>query len=39
MEKEAKVVSEKPDLIIVQDKEKNNVGVLSTNRLSEILTK
>ena len=31
-----KVVSEKPDLIVVQDKENNNVGVLSTKRLSTI---
>ena len=34
-----KVVSEKPDMIVVQDKEKNHVGVISTKRLSEILTK
>ena len=34
-----KVVSEKPDIIVVQDKENKNVGVLSTKRLSTILTK
>ena len=34
-----KVVSEKPNMIVVQDKEKNHVGVISTKRLSEILTK
>ena len=34
-----KVVSERPEIIVVQDKEKNNVGVLSAKRLSEILTK
>ena len=33
------VVSEKPDIIVVQDKENKNVGVLSTKRLSAILTK
>jgi len=26
-------------MIVVQDKEKNHVGVISTKRLSEILTK
>ena len=34
-----KVVSEQPNMIAVQDKEKNNVGVISAKRLSEILTK
>ena len=34
-----KVISEKPDMIVVQNKEKNNVGVISAKRLSEILTK
>tara|TARA_B100000745_G_scaffold135511_1_gene88520 strand:- start:2 stop:295 length:294 start_codon:yes stop_codon:yes gene_type:complete len=34
-----KVVSEQPNMIVVQDKEKNHVGVISTKRLSEILTK
>ena len=32
-----KVISEKPDNLIVQDKDKNNVGYLSTKKLSEIL--
>ena len=32
-----KVISEKPDNLIIQDKDKNNVGYLSTKRLSEIL--
>jgi glycine betaine/proline transport system ATP-binding protein len=34
-----KVVSEKPNTIVVQDKERNNIGVISTKRLSEILAK
>ena len=34
-----KVVSEQPNMIAVQDKEKNNVGAISAKRLSEILTK
>jgi len=32
-----KVISEKPDNLIIQDKDKNNVGFLSTKKLSEIL--
>jgi len=32
-----KVISEKPDNLIIQDKDKNNVGYLSTKKLSEIL--
>ena len=32
-----KVISEKPDSLIIQDKDKNNVGYLSTKKLSEIL--
>ena len=34
-----KVVSEQPNMIAVQDNEKNNVGVISAKRLSEILAK
>ena len=32
-----KVISEKPDNLIIQDKDRNNVGFLSTKKLSEIL--
>ncbi len=32
-----KVISEKPDNLVIQDKDKNNVGYLSTKKLSEIL--
>jgi glycine betaine/proline transport system ATP-binding protein len=32
-----KVIAEKPDNLIIQDKDKNNVGFLSTKKLSEIL--
>ena len=32
-----KVISEKPDNLIIQDKDKNSVGYLSTKKLSEIL--
>ena len=32
-----KVIAEKPDNLVIQDKEKNNVGFLSTKKLSEIL--
>ena len=34
-----KVISEKPDLIAVQDKSKNNIGYISSSKLSEILTR
>ena len=32
-----KVIAEKPENLVIQDKDKNNVGFLSTKRLSEIL--
>ena len=32
-----KVISDKPDNLIIQDKDKKNVGFLSTKKLSEIL--
>ena len=32
-----KVISEKPEDLVIQDKDKNNVGFLSTKKLSEIL--
>ena len=32
-----RVISEKPDNLIIQDKDKNNVGFLSSKKLSEIL--
>jgi len=32
-----KVISEKPDNLVIQDKDKNNVGVLTSKKLSEIL--
>jgi glycine betaine/proline transport system ATP-binding protein len=32
-----KVISEKPENLVIQDKDQNNVGFLSTKRLSEIL--
>ena len=34
-----KVVAEKPEFIVVQDSDKNNIGSLSTKRLSEVLKK
>ncbi len=34
-----KVVAEKPEFIVVQDSNKNNIGSLSTKRLSEVLKK
>jgi uncharacterized protein YggL (DUF469 family) len=32
-----KVIAEKPDNLVIQDKDQKNVGFLSTKRLSEIL--
>lgn len=32
-----KVIAEKPENLIIQDKDKNNVGILTSKRLSEIL--
>jgi glycine betaine/proline transport system ATP-binding protein len=32
-----KVIAEKPDNLLIQDKDKKNVGFLSTQKLSEIL--
>jgi glycine betaine/proline transport system ATP-binding protein len=32
-----KVIAEKPENLVIQDKDQNNVGFLSTKRLSEIL--
>ena len=32
-----KVIAEKPENLVIQDKDNNNVGFLSTKRLSEIL--
>ena len=32
-----KVISDKPDNLVIQDKDKKNVGFLSTKKLSEIL--
>ena len=32
-----KIISEKPEDLVIQDKDKNNVGFLSTKKLSEIL--
>jgi glycine betaine/proline transport system ATP-binding protein len=34
-----KIVEEKPEMIVVQDKQNNNVGCISSKRLSEILKK
>ena len=34
-----RVVTEKPSMIVVQDKQNNNVGCISSKRLSEILKK
>jgi len=34
-----KIVEEKPEIIVVQDKQNNNVGCISSKRLSEILKK
>jgi len=34
-----KIVEEKPEIIVVQDKQNNNVGRISSKRLSEILKK
>ena len=34
-----KVVAEQPEFIVVQDSDKNNIGSLSTKRLSEVLKK
>jgi hypothetical protein len=31
------VIAEKPDNLVIQDKDQKNVGFLSTKRLSEIL--
>ena len=32
-----KVIADKPENLVIQDKDQNNVGFLSTKRLSEIL--
>ena len=32
-----KVIAEKPENLVIQDKDQNNIGFLSTKRLSEIL--
>ena len=32
-----KVIAEKPDILVIQDKDKNNVGFLSSKKLAEIL--
>jgi len=34
-----RVVEEKPEMIVVQDKQNKNVGCISSKRLSEILKK
>ena len=34
-----RVVEEKPEMIVVQDKQNKNVGYISSKRLSEILKK